>query len=212
MPSSTHLVKIADRRLGADDLHQLTGRLVAALGTNPIQDALVSTQSDDTYLIVDRADIDPALFAGMRTESVELVETTAIPGKSAGQVAPWHYIVETDIAPDAEDDMNAWYEEEHLPGLAAVEGNVLARRLVATGGSPRYYACYDLVDPSARQTAAWTAVTATPWSSRVRPNFRNTRRTVFARLPVDATSTTAALTVHAASSPSSSLRAEGDRP
>jgi hypothetical protein len=55
------------------------------------------------------------------------------------------------------------------------------------------------VDPSARQTAAWTAVTATPWSSRVRPNFRNTRRTIFARLPL-------------ASSPQASPRSSDPRP
>ena len=205
MPRSTHLVKILGHALDADALRQLSSRLVAALGVNPIQDALASTQSDDTYLILDRADIDPALFDGLRTETVELTETTVLPGKSAGQPAPFHYIVETDIAPDAEADMNAWYEQEHLPGLAAVEGNVLSRRLVAAQGSPRYYACYDLVDPSARQTAAWTAVTATPWSSRVRPSFRNTRRTIFARLPLVSAS---------ASVPASSSdpRTESDRP
>ena len=205
MPRSTHLVKILGRALDADALRQLSSRLVAALGVNPIQDALASTQSDDTYLILDRADIDPALFDGLRTETVELTETTVLPGKSAGQPAPFHYIVETDIAPDAEADMNAWYEQEHLPGLAAVEGNVLSRRLVAAQGSPRYYACYDLVDPSARQTAAWTAVTATPWSSRVRPSFRNTRRTIFARLPLASASASA-------SASSSDLRTESDRP
>ncbi|NYE26494.1 DUF4286 family protein [Pigmentiphaga litoralis] len=203
MPRSTHLVKILGRALDADALRQLSSRLVAALGVNPIKDALASTQSDDTYLILDRADIDPALFEGLRTETVELTETTVLPGKSAGQPAPFHYIVETDIAPDAEGDMNAWYEQEHLPGLAAVEGNVLSRRLVAAQGSPRYYACYDLVDPSARQTAAWTAVTATPWSSRVRPSFRNTRRTIFARLPLASAS---------ASASSSDPRTESDRP
>ena len=203
MPRSTHLVKILGRALDADALRQLSSRLVAALGVNPIQDALASTQSDDTYLILDRADIDPALFEGLRTETVELTETTVLPGKSAGQPAPFHYIVETDIAPDAEADMNAWYEQEHLPGLAAVEGNVLSRRLVAAQGSPRYYACYDLVDPSARQTAAWTAVTATPWSSRVRPSFRNTRRTIFARLPLASASVPAS---------SSDPRTESDRP
>ncbi|GGX33570.1 hypothetical protein GCM10007242_45970 [Pigmentiphaga litoralis] len=204
MPRSTHLLKILGRALDADALRQLSDRLVSALGANPIQDALASTQSADTYLILDRGDIDPALFDGMQTETVELTETTVLPGRSAGQPAPFHYIVETDIAPDAEADMNAWYEQEHLPGLAAVEGNVLSRRLVASKGSPRYYACYDLVDPSARQTAAWTAVTATPWSSRVRPNFRNTRRTIFARLPLASSPQ--------ASPSSSDPRPESDRP
>ena len=97
-------------------------------------------------------------------------------------------------------------EQNAGPQLLVVDDNemnrdVLSRRLVAAQGTPRYNDCYDLVDPSARQTAAWTAFTATPWSSRVRPNFRNTRRTIFARLPLPSSPAS-----------SSSLRPESDRP
>src|SRR3546814_2273734 len=58
--------------------------------------------------------------------------------------APWHYIVETDIAPQAEQDFNDWYGNEHLPGLAAVPGTVSARRYLARPAQPKYYASYDL--------------------------------------------------------------------
>jgi hypothetical protein len=48
-------------------------------------------------------------------------------------------------------------------------------------GSPRYLACYDLVTPEAMERAEWLAVRHTPWSSRVRAMFRNTRRTLYYR-------------------------------
>ena len=53
---------------------------------------------------------------------------TTLAGASAGEPAGWHYVVETDVAPAHEDEFNAWYEQEHLPGLAAVPGAVCARR------------------------------------------------------------------------------------
>lgn len=100
-------------------------------------------------------------------------------GASAGQMVMNHYIVETDVLPAFDDDLNAWYAEEHLPGLARVAGTVRAARYVDDSGSPRYYACYDLTGADVLGSPAWLAVRATPWSSRVRPAFRNTRRTMF---------------------------------
>ena len=102
-------------------------------------------------------------------------------GASGGQTTANHYIVETDVLPEFEDDLNAWYAQEHLPGLAGVPGTVRAARYVDDAGSPKYYACYDLTDADVLGSPAWLAVRATPWSSCVRPAFRNTRRTMFQR-------------------------------
>ena len=104
-------------------------------------------------------------------------------GASAGEVASHHYVVETDVLAEFEDDLNAWYAQEHLPGLTAVPGTVRAARYLDPTGSPRYYACYDLVGAETLGSPEWLAVRATPWSSRVRPAFRNTRRTMFGRVP-----------------------------
>jgi len=108
-----------------------------------------------------------------------LVCTQEIAGASQGRVAPFHYVVETDVLPEFEEELNTWYAQEHLPGLAAVKGTVRASRYVVAFGSPRYYACYDLESPDALDSPAWLAVRATAWSSRVRPAFRNARRTMF---------------------------------
>lgn len=112
---------------------------------------------------------------------VTLESTLDVPGASADRAAPWHYVVETDVLPAAEQDFNQWYDTEHLPGLAAVPGTVRARRYVATDASPRYHAAYDLANRETFGSEPWLAVRATEWSSRVRPNFTNTRRIMFKR-------------------------------
>ena len=106
-----------------------------------------------------------------------------VPGAAHGGDAPWHYVVATDVMAEHEDDFNAWYRDEHLPGLASVPGTVRARRYrVVDGAEPRYHACYDLAERSAFNSAAWLAVRNTPWSDRVRPHFVHTRRTMYRRV------------------------------
>lgn len=102
-------------------------------------------------------------------------------GASAGQHASHHYVVEVDVEPADEAEFNAWYVQEHLPGLAAVPGTVRAARYRCDARSPRYLACYDLTSPAALERPQWLAVRHTAWSARVRPMFRNTRRTMFSR-------------------------------
>jgi 4-carboxymuconolactone decarboxylase len=103
----------------------------------------------------------------------------SIQGASWLEKATYHYVVETDVAEQDEAEFNAWYEQEHLPGLARVPGTVLARRFRRNSGAPRYIACYDLTALATLEHPAWLEVRHTSWSSRVRPLFRNTRRTMF---------------------------------
>jgi hypothetical protein len=78
------------------------------------------------------------------------------------------------VAPEGEADFNKWYDEEHIPALAAVPGTLSARRYKATdNGSHRYVALYHLVSPEVTKTAAWAKAVDTPWSARVRPQFRD---------------------------------------
>jgi hypothetical protein len=86
------------------------------------------------------------------------------------------------LAAEQEADFNAWYDVEHLPGLAAVPGTARASRFRNPRGSPRYHACYDIESPSTVGSPPWVAVRGTPWSQRVRPAFRNTKRTMLRRL------------------------------
>jgi hypothetical protein len=107
----------------------------------------------------------------------------AIAGASAAAAADYHYVVRTDVEPGGELELERWYDQEHMPSLAAVPGAVLAQRLLSLDGGPRYYACYDLTSPEVLKSPPWLAVRGTDWSSRVRPTFRDTRRTMTRRLP-----------------------------
>ena len=124
-----------------------------------------------------------ALAAG-DIEISRLAAIKVLPGASAGEAAGYHYVVRTDVTPGCEEDLEHWYDQEHLAGLASVPGVVLAQRLVSLDAAPRYYACYDLTAPNILQTPQWLAVRETPWSGRVRPTFRNTRRITSRLLPI----------------------------
>jgi hypothetical protein len=126
-------------------------------------------------------DVAPPVPGGASLVRLRLLQD--LRGAAMGQDARWHYVVATDVLAGQEDDFNAWYEREHLPGLAAVPGTARAARYeIAEGPGPRYHACYDLAERSASNSPEWLAVRATPWSSRVRPAFLNTRRTMYERI------------------------------
>lgn len=103
-----------------------------------------------------------------------------LPGVESRNSALWHYVVATDIPSAIEHDFNAWYDQEHLPGFAAVPGTVRAARYRKIEGSgPRYHSCYDLVDRATLTGPAWQEVRSTMWTSRIRPHFMNARRTLY---------------------------------
>jgi len=126
-----------------------------------------------------RAYIDGHLGTSDHATEIQLLK--ALQGASHGAQGPYHYIVETDIAEASEEEFNAWYDTEHLPGLALVPGTISARRYRRLSGAPRYIACYELLSPAVMQSDAWLAVRHTAWSSRIRPLFENTVRQLFIR-------------------------------
>lgn len=93
-----------------------------------------------------------------------------------GMLAIW-----TDVAPEAEDDFNAWYDREHLFERAEMPGFYNARRYVALSGKPKYLALYDTASVGALATPEYRARITGPteWSARVMKGFRNTTRCVF---------------------------------
>ena len=103
--------------------------------------------------------------------------TQIAPGDTAAPAAAGALLLNAmNVAPEAEDDFNAWYDEEHLPALAAVPGTLAARRYRSTqanGGTHRYVAIYHLKSPDVPRSAAWKSAADTPWSARVRPHFRD---------------------------------------
>jgi hypothetical protein len=64
-------------------------------------------------------------------------------------------------------DFNQWYDTEHLPMLANVPGVLGARRFLASSGTPRYVALYDLANTQVIDHADWRAAQKTDWSKRM---------------------------------------------
>jgi len=182
----TVLLVSLGERFDETRMRELGERLTQGLAGASVS-AFAALDVEDTYVYVRGEGILPEIQARVAellpgAHARVLHRTLDLPGASAGHDAPWHYIVETDVLPEAEADLNAWYDQEHLPGLAAVPGTVRALRYECRDESPRYLACYDLRTRETFGSPPWLAVRATDWSSRVRPSFRNTRRTMFRRV------------------------------
>ena len=77
------------------------------------------------------------------------------------------------IDPAHEAEFNDWYDNEHLPALAAVPGTISARRYKDLTGTHRYLALYHLESPEVTFTDAWKTGAGTPWSAKLRPHFRD---------------------------------------
>lgn len=79
-----------------------------------------------------------------------------------------------------EDELHLWYDQEHIPERAALEGFHSAQRYVCLEGWPRYLAFYDLASTDVMQTAAYRAIAGanfSPWSKRIVPLVRGWLRT-----------------------------------
>jgi hypothetical protein len=108
-----------------------------------------------------------------------LTQALACTGASRGEQANAHYVVETDTDKGWFDEITAWYDTEHMPGLAAVPGTVHAVRFINADSGPKSVACYDLKHENVLGSPPWLAVRQTAWSSHCRPHFKNTLRNMF---------------------------------
>lgn len=118
-------------------------------------------------------------MAGMCTQLMRAEAEQLVPGERlAPEGAGGLLLIALNIAPEAEADFNAWYDEEHMPALAAVPGTICARRFRSRRGAPRYFALYHLAAPGVPDSAAWKKAVDTPWSARLRPRFRDRVRLV----------------------------------
>jgi hypothetical protein len=82
------------------------------------------------------------------------------------------------VDPAVEDEFNQWYDEEHIPALAAVSGVLCARRFRSTQGGIRYVALYHATAPEVVASAEWKKAVETPWTQRMRPHMRDHLRIV----------------------------------
>jgi hypothetical protein len=106
-----------------------------------------------------------------------------VAGAAQGKQPLFHYVVEMDPETGWKPQLFQWYDEEHMPGLAAVPGCIQATRYLNHDHGPLSLACYDLVSEGTKGSPPWLAMTNTEWSSRMRPHFTNTLRTMLDVVP-----------------------------
>ena len=111
---------------------------------------------------------------GMCDRILRFEGTQIFPGK---QLAPTKanaiLMVAINVDEVVEQDFNAWYDEEHIPNLSSVPGVLSARRFKSAGGTHDYVALYHLASERVTYSEAWSEAIDTPWSSKIRPHFRD---------------------------------------
>src|SRR3954469_10108064 len=110
----------------------------------------------------------------MRFEGDQILPGDALPADNAGGFL----LNAMNVEPAAETEFNDWYDNEHIPALAAVPGVLCARRFRATSANRRYVALYHLVSPEAQAPPAWKTASDTEWTRKLRPHFRDHLRLV----------------------------------
>jgi hypothetical protein len=110
----------------------------------------------------------------MRFEGDQILPGNQLPPGHAGGLL----LNAMNVEPAAEAEFNEWYDNEHIPALAAVPGTLAARRFRAHEGSPRYVALYHLASPEVQASPEWKRAASSPWTDRMRPHFRDHLRIV----------------------------------
>jgi len=82
----------------------------------------------------------------------------------SGLLAVW-----MQVAPFLEDDLNAWYEKEHIQERLDIPGFLSVRRYVTEQAERRYIALYDLANPEVLRSGAYVEARNNPtrWTSRI---------------------------------------------
>ena len=111
---------------------------------------------------------------GMCSRILRFEGTQILPGnQKAPADANAILMVAINVDEGAEKDFNAWYNEEHIPNLSSVPGVCSARRFKSAGGTHSYVALYHLESEDVTSSRDWSEAINTPWSSKIRPHFKD---------------------------------------
>ena len=88
-------------------------------------------------------------------------------------------VVRIGVAPEMEEELNRWYNEEHFPNLLSVPGVLWGKRAINTGKGPKYIAVYEHENIEVRNTEAYREAAETEWTKRMLPHFLRLEREVY---------------------------------
>jgi len=130
------------------------------------------------------SDRDKAMAAGLATLERRVYEQISEDGSPAGRPAPVILAVALSVPPATEDDLAAWYTEEHVPMLLQVPGWRRIRRFRLVQGldgdpGPDFLSVHELAGPEVLEDDRYRAAVSTPWRDRVVASALRRERRVF---------------------------------
>ncbi|MEE8291442.1 MAG: DUF4286 family protein [Candidatus Tectomicrobia bacterium] len=138
-----------------------------------LEDASVLETPEYAKLRENANDWDKRITPKLQVAARNIYETIFACGDAPNAHTPFLLSVRLDIAPEVEDEFNQWYNEDHLPKLAAVPGVACARRYRSlSGNGTKYLALYELENDQVMNTEAWSKAVNTEWTLKMRPHLK----------------------------------------
>jgi hypothetical protein len=130
------------------------------------------------------SDRDKAVNAGLAVLDRRVYEQLSSDGSPApGDPAPVILSVALSVPADAEDDLAAWYTQEHIPMLLQVPGWRRIRRFrlirALDGSGPDFLSLHEVAGPEVFEEPGYRAAISTPWRDRVVASALRRERRVF---------------------------------
>jgi hypothetical protein len=117
------------------------------------------------------SDRDKAVMAALGTLERRVYEQISEDGSPAGRPAPVILAVSMSVPAESEEDLAAWYTEEHIPMLLQVPGWRRIRRYRLARGmdapAPGFLSLHELAGPEVLDEPSYRAAISTPWRDRV---------------------------------------------
>jgi hypothetical protein len=134
-------------------------------------------------LSANASDRDKSVAAGLAALDRRVYEQVSEDGSSAGRSAPVILAVAMSVPEGSEDDLAAWYTEEHIPMLLEVPGWRRIRRFrlirALDGPGPDFLSVHELAGPEVLEDPGFRAAISTPWRDRVVASALRRERRVF---------------------------------
>jgi hypothetical protein len=126
---------------------------------------------------------DKAVGPGLATLDRRIYTQLSSDGAVADGPAPVLLCVALSVPAGAEDDLQAWYTDEHIPMLLEVPGWQRIRRFRLVRGmdgpAPEFLSVHELAGPQVLEEPGYRAAISTPWRDRIVASALGRERRVF---------------------------------
>ena len=124
-----------------------------------------------------------SVLSRIATLDRRLYEQISLDGHAMDGPAPAMLVVSISVPSALEDDLAAWYADEHIPMLLAVPGwrRIRRFRLVRAmdADAPEFLSLHELAGPEVLEDPAYRTAVSTPWRDRVVASALRRERRVF---------------------------------